>query len=87
MIKTQVLVKRKVGMTREAFADYWLGTHVAITAKIGQLKRQTISIVRSDLQRADTPDCVKKLSCRSYLIDHHPHLLRRACLAPEKKRN
>jgi uncharacterized protein (TIGR02118 family) len=55
MIKTQVLVKRKVGMTREAFADYWLGTHVAITAKISEIKRQTISIVRSDLQRADTP--------------------------------
>jgi uncharacterized protein (TIGR02118 family) len=55
MIKTQVLVKRKVGMTREAFADYWLGTHTAITAKIGEIKRQTISIVRSDLQRADTP--------------------------------
>ena len=55
MIKTQVLVKRKVGMTREAFADYWLGTHVAITAKVSEIKRQTISIVRSDLQRADTP--------------------------------
>jgi uncharacterized protein (TIGR02118 family) len=55
MIKTQVLVKRKAGMTREAFADYWLGTHAAITAKFGGIRRQTISIIRSDLQRADTP--------------------------------
>jgi len=55
MIKTQVLVKRKAGMTREDFAAYWLGTHVAITAKIGGIRRQTISIVRADLQRADTP--------------------------------
>ncbi len=55
MIKTQVLVKRKTGMTREAFADYWLGTHVAIAAKISEIRLQTISIVRSDLQRVDTP--------------------------------
>lgn len=55
MIKTQVLVKRKAGMSREAFADYWLTVHVAITAKIPEIKRQTISIVRSDLERSDTP--------------------------------
>ena len=56
MIKTQVLVKRKIGMTREAFADYWLGTHVAITAKISGIKCQTISIVRSDLPSHALPN-------------------------------
>ncbi len=55
MIKTQLLVKRKAGMTKDAFADYWLGKHVAVVAKVGEIRRQTISIVRSDLQRADTP--------------------------------
>lgn len=55
MIKTQVLVRRRPGMTREAFADYWLSVHVPITARIAGIARQTISIVRDDFQRADTP--------------------------------
>lgn len=42
-------------MTREAFAEYWLDTHIAVTSKIRGIKRQTISLVRFDLQRADTP--------------------------------
>jgi uncharacterized protein (TIGR02118 family) len=55
MIKTQWLAKRKPGITLEAFADYWLSIHVPITAKIGEIRRQTISIVSSDLQRGETP--------------------------------
>ena len=55
MIKTQTLAKRKAGMTREAFTEYFFGTHVPIAGKISEIRRQTVSIVRADLQRVNTP--------------------------------
>lgn len=55
MIKTQLLVKRKSGMTLDAFTDYWMSAHVPITAKIGGVKRQTISIIRPEFHRSETP--------------------------------
>jgi uncharacterized protein (TIGR02118 family) len=54
MIKTQVLVKRLDGMTPESFADYWLSVHSPIVRGIPGIVRQTVSIVRTDLQRSAT---------------------------------
>lgn len=53
VIKSQTLVKRKPGMTFEAFSNYWLFDHASVTAKISEIKRQTVSIVRPDRQRSD----------------------------------
>lgn len=55
MIKTQVLVKRKAGMSREDFAEDWPHCHAAIAGAFDNIKRETISVVRADRQRAASP--------------------------------
>jgi uncharacterized protein (TIGR02118 family) len=55
MMKTQLLVKLKSGMTLDAFTDYWMSVHVPITAKISSVNRQTISIIRPEFHRSETP--------------------------------
>jgi uncharacterized protein (TIGR02118 family) len=55
MIKTQLLLKRKPGMTLEAFSEYWMSAHFPVTAKVSGVNRQTISIVRPDFQRSGSP--------------------------------
>lgn len=42
-------------MSLKAFSDYWMSVHVLITGKIGEIKRQTISIARPEFRRGDTP--------------------------------
>lgn len=44
MIKLVALVKKKPEMSREAFRDYWLGTHAPLAAAIPGMRGYRINI-------------------------------------------
>lgn len=53
MIKTQLLVRRKPGMSLDEFGECWLRIHASPAARIAGIARQTVSIVRNERARAD----------------------------------
>lgn len=44
MIKLMYILKRKDGMSREEFKDYWLNTHAPMVLKLPNLRRYVINI-------------------------------------------
>lgn len=44
MIKLVALVRRKAGMSPQAFRDYWLGTHAPLAAAIPGMRGYRINI-------------------------------------------
>ncbi|MFQ6549458.1 EthD family reductase [Aestuariibius sp. 2305UL40-4] len=55
MIKLVALVRKKSGMTREAFRDYWVGTHAPLAAAIPGMRGYRINVAGDpgDLESAE----------------------------------
>lgn len=53
MIKTIVFMKRRAGMSFDAFCDHWVHTHGRIAANLPGLKRLQFNLVRHDLLLQD----------------------------------
>lgn len=52
MIKTQFLFRLREGSSKEAFATHWMRAASALRTELAPIRKQTVSIVRDDLQRA-----------------------------------
>lgn len=44
MVKLVALVRKRPGMTRDAFADYWTGTHAPLAARIPGMRGYRINL-------------------------------------------
>ncbi len=48
MIKLMYILKRKEGMSREEFKDYWLNTHAPLVLKMPNLRKYVVNISSGD---------------------------------------
>jgi uncharacterized protein (TIGR02118 family) len=45
MVKMMIFLKRREGMTREAFADWWLGRHRRLAERLVGLRRHCFNLL------------------------------------------
>ena len=48
MIKLMYILKRREGMSREEFRDYWLKTHAPLVLKMPKLRKYVVNVSSGD---------------------------------------
>ena len=55
MVKVMAVLKRKDGMSREAFIAYWRSTHIPLVKKLPGLRKFVCNVVVDDFNKSNYP--------------------------------